>query len=87
LDALVKLLRDRDRAWAAEVLLSALTRREEKLVESFVSAPDEWWQTFGANAAERWRAWLDGARDRLVWDAAAGYFVERLGTESTSDVE
>jgi hypothetical protein len=31
LDALVDLLGDRDRAWAAQVLLAALTRHEEKL--------------------------------------------------------
>jgi hypothetical protein len=77
LDALVDLLGDRDRAWAAQVLLAALTRHEEKFVESFATVPEEWWATFGATAQTRWRAWLDGARGRLTWDAEGQHFVER----------
>jgi hypothetical protein len=76
LDELVDLLADRDRAWAAEVLLATMTRREEKLVESFATAPDEWWQAFGATARERWRAWLREAAGRLAWNPDQGYFVE-----------
>jgi hypothetical protein len=79
LDALVGMLGDRERAWAAEVLLAALTRREEKLVEGYATAPDRWWAAFGATARERWRSWLDGARDRLAWDAEGAHFVERSG--------
>ncbi len=37
LDQLVSLLRDPDRAWAAIVLLAALTRREEKVVDAFAN--------------------------------------------------
>jgi hypothetical protein len=77
LNALVDLLGDRDRAWAAEVLLAALTRREEKQVESFAAAPEEWWAALGATAQERWRSWLDGVADRLTWDANEQHFVDR----------
>jgi hypothetical protein len=86
LDALVDLLDTPDRAWAAEVLLAALTRREEKLVESFATVPDEWWQSFGATTQARWRSWLDATRDRLTWDAEGQHFVEQPG-ESPSPID
>src|SRR5690242_7939048 len=47
LEALIALLRDPARAWAAEVVLAALTRREEKQVDSFAAAPDTWWAAVG----------------------------------------
>jgi hypothetical protein len=39
LDELVRLLKDSDRAWAAMVLLAALTRREEDVVSAFATSP------------------------------------------------
>ena len=75
LDELVELLSDQDRAWPALVLLAAMTRREEKLVESFQDQSD-WWDVIGRTAHHRWRTWLDEARDRLVWDPAAKMFVD-----------
>src|SRR5437773_9941083 len=45
LDKLVEMLKEPDRAWAAEVLLAAMTRKEEKLVDSFGGGPDKWWET------------------------------------------
>jgi hypothetical protein len=79
LAALVDLLRDPERAWAAEVVLSAMTRREEKEVEAFSTQPDEWWDTLGEGAHERWSTWLDGNRTRLAWDRDTGSFVEQEG--------
>ena len=76
LDELVRLLHDPDRAWAAVVVLAALTRREEKLVESFASHPDEWWRTLGQEARARWSAWLSEKRDSLAWDPDERFFVE-----------
>jgi len=78
LDALVDLLGDPARAWAAEVVLAAVTQREEKLVDTFAGQPEAWWDAVGRGAHERWRAWLDQHRDRLVWDADEGVFVERV---------
>jgi hypothetical protein len=75
LDALVGLLRDPERAWAAEVLLAAMTRREEKEVEAFSGRSDEWWESLGASAHERWAAWLAEHGDRLRWDAETRAFV------------
>src|ERR1700740_1252349 len=54
LDELVELLKDRDRAWAAMVLLAALTRREEKMVDTFATSPEEWWASVGKTAYDRW---------------------------------
>ena len=75
LDALVGLLRDPERAWAAQVVLSAMTRREEKEVEAFSGRPDEWWESLGTTAHERWAAWLAEQGDTLRWDPEARAFV------------
>ncbi|MEZ4771297.1 MAG: hypothetical protein R2844_23120 [Caldilineales bacterium] len=76
LDELVEHLEEPERAWAAAVLLAAMTGREAKLVDAFAARPDEWWGAVGETAHERWAAWLAGARDHLVWDAETGMFVE-----------
>jgi len=76
LDTLIDLLRDPARAWASEVALAAMTRREEKEVEAFAARPDEWWDTLGEGAHERWQEWLDETRERLLWDESIGAFVE-----------
>jgi hypothetical protein len=68
LDHLVGLLDVPGRAWAAQVALSAMTRRDEKLVEANQSPPDEWLDTtVGRGACARWTAWLAEHRDRLTW--------------------
>ena len=73
---LTNLLKDPARAWAAEVLLAALTRREEKLVDSFASDPGKWWEAVGQTAYERWSSWLNQRRSKLVWDSQESVFVE-----------
>jgi len=77
LQELVNLLKDRDRAWAAVVLLAALTRKEEKTVDAFQGRPSEWWDSIGETAYERWNKWLSEVRDRLVWDEANRVFTEK----------
>jgi hypothetical protein len=74
--ALVPLLRERDRAWAAEVVLAAMTRNEEKLVDSLAAQPDAFWDALGKGAFARWDLWLRERRGRLVWDASEKVFVE-----------
>jgi hypothetical protein len=76
LDDLLELLKDRDRAWAAEVLLASLTGHEEKIVDTFATQPDQWWEQMGRTAFERWRERLDQARGRLVWKPELRQFVE-----------
>jgi hypothetical protein len=77
LDELVALLGEPESAWAAQVLLAALTGREAKDVEVFGSDPAAWWEAAGRGAGERWSEWLEASRDELVWDADAGMFSVR----------
>lgn len=76
LDELVNLLQQQDRAWAALVLLSAMTQREEKIVDSFATDPDDWWQSLGQDAYGRWHKWLEANRDKLAWDPDKRIFIE-----------
>lgn len=74
LDQLVELLSDRDRAWAAEVLLAAMTGQEADLVANYSGPPEGWLETQGATAAGRWRTWLAAHRAQLSWDTEARSF-------------
>jgi len=75
LDALVRLLEDRERGWAAEVLLAAMTHREDQIVDSFATTPDQWWETVGKTAKDRWADWLAQTRHRLTWDPDDKVFI------------
>lgn len=77
LDDLLLLLSVRDRAWAAEVMLSAMTGVEGDLVADYTGKPDAWIDGLGATAPVRWKAWLDQHRGQLVWDATSRNFVPR----------
>jgi hypothetical protein len=77
LDKLVALLGDPERAWAAEVVLAALTQREADIVNSFQARPGEFFDGVGQGAKDRWQKWLDGARGKLQWDPEARQFVEK----------
>jgi hypothetical protein len=76
LDGLVNLLSDSKRAWAAEVVLAALTHHEEGVVNAFAARPTQWQESVGKNAHERWNEWLKSHRDKLRWDGEAHVFVE-----------
>jgi hypothetical protein len=77
LDELVALLKDRDRAWAAMVLLAALTRREEDVVNAFATSQDKWWESVGKTAYYRWSEWLTESRGKLTWDVENRIFVDQ----------
>jgi hypothetical protein len=77
LDELLPLLAIRDRAFAAEVMLSAMTGVEADLVADYTGKPDAWLDGLGATARERWTAWLDQHRAQLVWDAPNRSFALR----------
>jgi hypothetical protein len=76
LEGLVNLLPDPHRAWAAEVLLASLTGYEEDMVNAFAARSDQWQESVGKNAYERWSEWLKPRRGRLGWDARVQVFVE-----------
>jgi hypothetical protein len=77
LEELVGFLKYRDKAWAAMVLLAALTGREEKVVDAFATIPGEWWESVGKTAYHRWSEWLTESRGKLCWDSESRLFVER----------
>lgn len=77
LDRLVEFLKQPDRAWAAAVVLAALTGREAKMIDTFVSHPEGWWSSVGQTAHTRWSEWLREARPLLEWDSEESMFVER----------
>jgi hypothetical protein len=76
LEELVNVLRQPHRGWAAFVLLAAMTGREEKIVDSFASTPDEWYASLGDHSYANWSSWLEQVKHKLVWDAERGAFVE-----------
>jgi hypothetical protein len=75
LDKLIGLLRDPDRAWAAEVALASLTHHEEEIANAFATRPGQWQDSLGKNAFERWNSWLKSRRN-LVWDSKEHAFME-----------
>ena len=77
LDQLVALLADPERAWAAEVMLAALTGNEADLVNDFQGSPESFRDVLGKNAPQRWQAWLATVRGKLQWDASRDQFVVR----------
>jgi hypothetical protein len=76
LDHLAQLLRDSHRAWAAHVLLAAMTGVDEKEVDTFATMPDRWWTEMGGAVHDRWRSWLAEHKDKLRWNAEENVFVE-----------
>jgi len=75
-EQLIEALGQPQYAWAAEVMLAAMTGRESKSVESFAATPDDWVDTLGKNAQTRWSEWFEASRDKLNWDADKKMFIE-----------
>ena len=75
LGRLVELLRDPGRAWAATVVLAAMTGEDAKTVDAFAADPDRWLASLGRGAYERWSKWLRDHEDRLRWDRGEQRFV------------
>ncbi len=82
LDALVGLLQDSSRSWAAFVVLAAMTGRHAKVVDTYATDRAGWYEIFGPGAHAEWRAWLDGHRGALEWDREGRQFVLRSATSS-----
>jgi len=79
LKELVALLSDRDRAWAAEVVLASLTRHEEGIVNAFAARPEQWQKSLGEGAQDRWNEWLKPREGKLRWDPESRTFAETSG--------
>lgn len=76
LDDLIGLLRDPSRAWAAVVMLAAMTGHDAEIVGSFATAPERWLTELGGTASERWSRWLAEHRAKLTWDADTNRFID-----------
>jgi len=74
-DSLVPLLADPDRAWAAEVMLSAMTGHDSDLVLDYESNAGDFLKDFGHGLEDAWKKWLAEFRDRLQWDDKFHRFV------------
>ncbi len=74
LTELINLLKKPSRAWAAEVLLAAMTRREEDIVNAFAKDRHGWWNSVGKTAYERWSQWLNEINGKLIWDSTNEVF-------------
>jgi hypothetical protein len=72
---LVNLLAERGRAWAAEVVLAAMTGREADIVNAFAADRNAWLNSVGRTAHERWSNWLDETNGKLVWDSVKEVFI------------
>ena len=59
-------------------MLAALTRRDEKIVDSFATQPNDWWNSIGKEAHGIWIAWIEKVRGNLTWDLEAHVFVEQV---------
>jgi hypothetical protein len=79
LEELVTLLRDPNRAWAAEIVLAALTHNEEDIVNAFAARPDQWQDSVGKNAYGRWNNWLTSHKATLAWNPQEHVFIQRSG--------
>jgi hypothetical protein len=74
LRGLINLLKEPGRAWAAEVVLAAMTCREADVVNVYAANRDKWCNTWGKTAHERWTKWLDEVNGKLVWDSVKEVF-------------
>src|SRR5437879_2476397 len=79
LDDLVGLLNDPDRAWAAAVMLAAMTGREADIVQRFACQPTRGGgrslATMPKSAGKT--GWRAAHRQCLKWDPEANQFVEQ----------
>ncbi len=68
LSSLIELLKDSKKAWASEIILTALTMSDGKILESFSDAPEEWWKSMGVNSYKKWNSWYLRNKNKISWD-------------------
>lgn len=68
LTSLIDLLKDSTKAWAAEIILTALTAGDGKVIESFAGDPKKWWEAAGANSYTYWDSWYKKNQDVIEWN-------------------
>ena len=65
---LIELLKDSKKAWASEIILTALTKNDGKILESFSNASKEWWKSIGINSYAKWNDWYLANKNKIEWD-------------------
>lgn len=68
LPSLIEFLKTPKKAWAAEIILTAITETDGKILESFSGNPSTWWGTIGVNAFNKWNTWYSKNKNKIVWD-------------------
>jgi hypothetical protein len=68
LPSLIEFLKTPEKAWAAEIILTAITETDGKILESFSLNPSKWWDAIGLNAFTKWNTWYLKNRDKIKWD-------------------
>ena len=48
--------------------MTALTKSDGKILESFSAAPEEWWKAIGVNSYEKWNSWYLMNKTKITWD-------------------
>jgi len=74
LPSVIDLLKESTKAWAAEIILTALTAGDAKVIESFNDDPQKWWETVGANSYAYWNSWYIKNKDSIEWNSDTGKF-------------
>jgi hypothetical protein len=74
LPALINLLKDPEKAWAAAIILTSITGADGKLIESFSNEPGKWWESIGVNTYEHWNNWYLENKNNIQWDRSKKIF-------------
>jgi hypothetical protein len=79
LDALVGLLDDPNRAWAAHVTLAkmlGITGISSKIDQT---TPNQWWELEGKTqkAKQEWTQYLQNVKPSMIWSPSGGYYKHR----------
>jgi hypothetical protein len=78
---LVELLDNKNRGWAAFILLAQITSNDKRILSS---NPNRWWSEQGQNGREkkRWSGFLKAMGKDLYWNPQKGYFMYREPIDS-----
>jgi hypothetical protein len=79
LDALVDLLDNRDRGWAAHITLCKMLGLDGLGSDLFQTPPNQWWELEGKTqkAKQEWTQYLQEVKPTMVWSPMGGYYKHR----------
>lgn len=74
LPALIDLLKDPQKAWAAAIILTSLTAGDGKVIESFSGEAEKWWEAIGTNVYQYWNNWYEENKNNIQWNQSKKIF-------------